>query len=89
MRKSKRELRQRWMARAAAPATSDQALRDELNLRKSRRGPPSGNQNRLTHGRYTRERLSLQADSRMLAILSKVLVALCDRHMARAAAAQA
>jgi len=76
MRRSKRELQARWMARAAASATADQALRDGLNPRNARRGAPFGNTNRLTHGLYTGERLMFDRESRALATLSRMLLAL-------------
>jgi hypothetical protein len=57
--------------------TSDQPLRDdpaELNPKK-RRGAPTGNQNRLIHGAYTRERAAFFADVRAHIALGKKLVA--------------
>jgi hypothetical protein len=88
MRRSKRELRARWLARAgiAAPMAgqsaegmpmANQALRDdpgELNPKK-RRGPPPGNQNRRIHGVYSRERRAFFAEARTHIALGKRLVA--------------
>jgi len=88
VRRSRRELRERWLARGGAAGarpesggtadgTADQALRDnapELNP-KNRRGAPPGNKNRLVHGVYTRERAALWAEARAHIALGKQLVA--------------
>jgi len=66
MRRSRQELKARWLARGGMPATEDQALRDdpaELNPKKPRGAPP-GNRNRRIHGVYSRERRALFAELR-------------------------
>jgi hypothetical protein len=84
MRRSRRELKARWLARGGVPATVDQPLRDdppELNLEK-RRGPPPGNQNRRIHGGYSRERKAFFAELRAFVAegreLLKMMSALTD-----------
>lgn len=84
MRRSKQELRDRWLARLGVaepvdqPArTANQALRDdaaELNPKKPRGAPP-GNQNRRIHGAYSRERQAFWAEVRAHLALGKQLVA--------------
>jgi hypothetical protein len=81
MRRSKRELRDRWLARLGAAErvalTADQAFRDdlpELNPKK-RGGAPPGNRNRFVHGRYTREREAFLAEVRVHLARGRQLVA--------------
>jgi hypothetical protein len=77
MRRSRRELKARWLARHGSPATADQPLRDdpaELNPKK-RRGPPPGNQNRRIHGVYSRERRAFFAEVRAFLAEGKTLAA--------------
>ena len=77
MRRSRRDLKARWLARGGTPATTDQPLRDdppELNPKKPRGAPP-GNRNRRLHGAYSRERQAFFAEARAFLAEGRTLLA--------------